>query len=159
MRMVAVMVVVAACGGTPAPKYPTPVDADNQIRALESEWVQAEMKRDASALQMILDEHFTATFGGAAPMDKAAFIAEITKDTDGWKQEISEQTVTIDGDVAISTGLDTVTPPGQSQSHVIRYTVTYVYRDGHWRPFAEHLAPVMPPAPPAPPPPPAEPPP
>lgn len=151
MRIVPLMVLVAACGGTPAPKYPTPVDAENQVRSLENEWVQLEMKRDAAGLATVLDDHFTATFGGNPPMDKAAFIAEIGKDTEGWTQALSEQHVTIDGDVATTTGLNTVTPPGQT-GHQVRYTSVYVYRDGHWRAFAFHISPVRPPAPPAPPP-------
>jgi len=153
MKIVPVLVVVAACGGTPAPKYPTPVDAENQIRSLETEWVQLESKQDAAGLALVTDDHFTATFGGSPPMDKATYIAMIVKDPGGFQQQVSEQKVTVDGDVAVTTALDLVTPPGQQQAHPVRYTATYVYRDGHWRVFALHIAPVMdkPPAPPAPP--------
>jgi uncharacterized protein (TIGR02246 family) len=157
MRILSVMVVVAACGGgTPAPKFPTPVDADNQVRALEGEWMHAEAKRDPSALQFMLDDHFTATFGGTAPLEKASFISEVVKMPDGMTQTLSDQKVTVDGDVAVITGIDTIAAPGQP-GHAVRYTATYVYRDGHWRAFAEHLAPVPTPQPAAPATPPATP--
>lgn len=151
MRIVPVLVVVAACTGAPAPKFPTPVDGENQVVALENEWVQLEMSRNAEGLKAILDDHFAATFGGAEPMDKATFVQQILADTEGWKQALSEQKVIVDGDVAFTTGVDTVTPPDKP-SHAVRYTAMYVYRDGHWRAFAQHMALIPPPPAPATPP-------
>ncbi len=53
--------------------------ADEQaLRKLEREWVDAETRHDAVALQSILDDKFVATFGAAKPLDKDAFIKDVT---------------------------------------------------------------------------------
>jgi hypothetical protein len=55
--------------------------ADEQaLRKLEREWVDAETRHDAVALQSILDDKFVATFGAAKPLDKVAFIRDVTAD-------------------------------------------------------------------------------
>jgi ketosteroid isomerase-like protein len=122
---------------------PPPADAKQQVLNLEKEWVAAELKHDANKLQRILDDKFVFSYGSEKPADKATYIKEFTDgDVDPTESQIlSDEAVIVDRDVAVVTGTDTAsgTEKGSAYSVVFRYTVTYVHRQGHWLPLAEHL--------------------
>jgi hypothetical protein len=56
-------------------------------------------------------------------------------------QTLTDQTVIIDEDTAVSIGTDTLhgTKKGAAYTEVARYTVTYIRRHGQWVALAEHL--------------------
>ena len=139
MRLAVIAVLVAATA-VPAAQ---PTDAKQQVLELEKEWVAAENKHDAATMRRILDEKFLATFGGNKPYDKSAFIKE---ETDGEvdptaSQILTDQTVIIDHDTAVVVGTDTTsgTESGVAYTEVLRYTATYVRREGRWLALAEHI--------------------
>ena len=128
---------------------PTEADARQQLLALGKEGVAAEVKHDAATLQRLLDDKFVATFGGGKPYDKATFIKILT---DGpadptESQTLTDESVIVDDDTAVVIGTDTYqgTESGVLTTKVYRYTMTFVYRHGHWLALAEHLARVPPP--------------
>jgi len=116
--------------------------AEDELHALEQEWVDAEIRRDADTLRRILDERFVATFGSGPPLDREAFIRAVVSGTStDVTQTLSDATVVVDRDTAVVVGTDTVRgiAKGAPFLHVYRYTATYVRRDGRWVALAEHL--------------------
>ncbi|HEV2174768.1 MAG TPA: nuclear transport factor 2 family protein [Nitrospira sp.] len=136
---------VAALPASTEPKRSerSPADAKQQVLDLENEWVAAEIKHDTAALRRILDGKFVATFGAGRPHDKEGFIKGIVSgDVDPTEsQTLTDQTVIIDEDTAVSIGTDTLhgTRKGAAYTEVARYTVTYVRRHEQWVALAEHL--------------------
>jgi len=119
-----------------------PAAVVKQLRALEQEWVNAEINHDAVALRRILDDKFIATFGAGAPIRRDAFInAVVSSKTTHVTQTLGDSTIVTDGDTGVVAGVDTVRgiAHGKPYSHVYRYTATYIRRGGRWRALAEHL--------------------
>ena len=127
----------------PPKDSPIQADARQQVLDLGKQWVIAENRHDATTLRRILDDKFIATFGTKRVHDKEAFIKEILAgDIDPTQtQTLMDETVLIDRDTAVVVGTDTVrgTENGTAYTEVLRYTVTYVYRNGRWVALAEHL--------------------
>jgi ketosteroid isomerase-like protein len=126
-----------------------PVTTDEKaLLKLEREWVDAEIHHDAVALKAILDDGFIATFGAGKPLNKDAFIKEIT---DGAvdptvTQELSDETIIVVGDTAVIVETDTLrkTKDGRPSATAYRFTVTYIRRGDHWVALAEHGAAMKP---------------
>jgi ketosteroid isomerase-like protein len=99
-------------------------------------------------LRHILDDRFVATFGAAKPLDREGFIKEVIgSDTDKIvSQDLSDETVRVDGDTAVVVETDTVrgTDNGEPYTQVLRITTTYIKRHGGWVALAEHVAAVKP---------------
>jgi ketosteroid isomerase-like protein len=143
-RTIGLVLSSALAGATSAGAAPT---AEEQVRALEQKWVDAEIHRDAAALRRILDEKFIATFEAGAPLDRDAFIRAIVsgKSTDV-TQALSDSIVRVDGDTAVVAGIDTVRGKAKEVPyvHAYRYTATYIRRGGRWVALAEHMVRVPP---------------
>jgi ketosteroid isomerase-like protein len=139
---------VAASAQTMAPASPAAAEVRQHIRDLEQVWVTAENKHDVATLRSILDDKFVNTFGAGKLHDKEGFIAAVLSgEVDPTQsQTLSDQTVVVHGDTAVSVGTDTLsgTDMGKPYSKVFRYTVTYVHRDGRWVALAEHMVGVPP---------------
>ncbi len=129
--------------GTPA------AEAERQLRMLEQEWVTAEIKGDAGALRRILDDRFVATFDAGKPLNKEAFIKEITGDPTNviQSQDVTDETHLVDRDTAVILGTDTVrgTADGKAYTAVFKFTTVYIKRRGRWVALAEHLVEAPPP--------------
>ena len=117
---------------------------EQQILAIEQEWIKAEPKHDAATLDRILHDQFVSRFGTGKPLAKRAFIADVT---DGpvdptLSHTLSDQTVIISGDTAIVMETDTIrrTQDGKLMESVHRITVTYIRREGRWQALAEQSA-------------------
>jgi len=148
MRVLPVMLLLLmlACAAT-RPNVPSAV-AEREILDLERAWDDAEVHRDAVALNEILDDRFVFTWGAEGPVDKATVIKNIlANDRPSPPSTDSEQHVTLDGDVAIVTGVETVDKvvDGKPAKRASRHTSTFVHRDGRWRALAVHMV-VIPPA-------------
>jgi hypothetical protein len=111
---------------------------EQQVIATESEWVQAEVHRDAAMLDRVLDDRFLVNSSTGKLSDKPTVIADVL----GWKmnsQTITDRTVLIDGDTAIVFGTANFTFAVDGQDDEVsagRHTTTYIKRDGHWRALA-----------------------
>lgn len=127
--------VEAAGSATPSPS------AEQEVIATESEWVQAEVDRDAAVLDRVLDDRFLLNSRNGGTRDKTSLIADVM----GWRmlaQTISDRTVVVDGDTAIVFGTATFRFAVEGQDDAVsaaRYTTTYVKRDGRWRAIALHM--------------------
>lgn len=116
----------------------TALTDEQQVIATESDWVQAEVHRDAAVLERVLDDRFLVNSSSGTLSDKPTVIAEVL----GWKmvsQTITDRTVVVDGDTAVVYGTANFrfAVEGQDdEASAGRYTTTYIKRDGQWRALA-----------------------
>jgi hypothetical protein len=140
-RLPGLMVVAAIVLAPAAHAAASAADRDKaQVIALEKAWVEAEERRDAAALDNILDDQFTATFLVSRPIGKADFIQAQVKPGPKETQELSDRSVILDRDTAVVIDTDTLTTEGKSHTDTARVTAIYIKRGGRWRALAEHMA-------------------
>lgn len=114
---------------------------EQQVIATETEWVEAEVKRDAAVLERVLDERFLINSSKGVPRSKASVIADVLV----WtlvSETITDRTVLVDGDTAIVFGTANFrfAVEGKDEAtSAARYTTTYIKRDGRWRALALHM--------------------
>jgi ketosteroid isomerase-like protein len=115
---------------------------EKEVLAVEQAWVEAEQKRDATALKRLIHDRYVVTFGTGKPRNKAEFIkAFVESKSDPAFQTLSDEAVVVDRDTAVVVGTDTLrgTKNGEPYTRVARYISTYLRRDGRWVALAEHL--------------------
>jgi hypothetical protein len=121
----------------------TPQAEEQRVLAVEDEYVVAEVTRDEAALRRLVDDRFVFNSSGGATSDKEAFIGSVLKMA-MVGQTIRERTVLIEGDIALIFGTADLrlAVPGKDDSiSVLRYTSTYVKRNGQWRMLALQMQP------------------
>lgn len=131
----------ASLAGAEAADGLAPGDAKQQVLDVTQAWIAAENKHDAAALDQILDDQFISTFAANPPRGKDAFIKGITKgEIDPTQsQTITDEKVIVEGDTAILTGVNAFHSTAKTPIPPMRFTITYVKRQGHWRALAEHI--------------------
>ncbi len=111
---------------------------EQQVIAVESQWVEAEVNRDAAVLERVLDDRFILNSSSGELRDKATVIADVLR----WtmvEQTITDRTVLIDGDTAIVFGTANFRFAVEGKDDELsagRYTTVYLKRDGRWRALA-----------------------
>jgi len=124
-------------------------ESERQVLQLQREWTAAEIKRDVLKLRQILDDQFVVTFGSGDAIDKEGFIEAVIGDENEviLSQDLTDQTIRIDGDTAVVVLTDTVhgTSKGEPYTQVLRITTTYIRRAGKWLALAEHMVTRKPP--------------
>ncbi len=119
------------------PSAPALTD-EQQVIATETEWVQAEVQRDAAVLERVLDDRFMVNSSTGKLSDKTTVIADVLS----WKmtsQTITDRTVVVDGNTAIVYGTANLRFAAEGEDDEVwagRYTTTYIRRDGRWRALA-----------------------
>jgi hypothetical protein len=114
---------------------------EQQVIAIETAWVDAEVQRDDAVLDRVLDDRFLVNSGKGVPRNKASVIADVR----GWTlvaETITDRTVLVDGDTAIVFGTASfrfAVDGKDDEVSAARYTTTYVKRDGRWRALALHM--------------------
>ena len=95
-----------------------------------------------AALGRILDDKFISTSGAGKSLDKDGFIKALTAGPadPGQSQTLTDETVIVDGDTAVTVGTDTFFKAGSAGGPKLRYTITLVRRHGHWAALAEHIS-------------------
>lgn len=130
-----------ASAQSPVPAGAKQDEARRQVLDTTEQWIAAENKHNAAALRQIIDDKFISTYAANKPRDKDAFIKGIT---DGpvdptQSQSLTDQSIVIDGDTAVIVGTDTFHSATKPPVPPLRYTITYVKRQGHWRALGEHI--------------------
>ena len=113
----------------------TPPTEDQRVLAIEDEYVAAEVSRDEATLRRIVDDRFLFNSNTGTTTGKEDFIQSVLK-MSMVGQTISERSVVIEGEIALVFGtaeLRFVVPGKDESVSVLRYTSTYVKRDGEWR--------------------------
>ena len=113
-------------------------DEERRVFAAEDEYVAAEVSRDEAALRRMVDDRFVFNSSNGTTSGKDELIAEVLKMA-MIDQTIRERSVLIDGDIAIVFGtadLKFARPDSTESLSSLRYTSTYVNRQGQWRMLA-----------------------
>jgi len=115
----------------------TPIEQTETLRvlAVEDAYVAAELARDEAALRRLVDDRFVFNAGDGTTSDKEALIESIlAKHMVG--QTLSERSVLVEDHVALVFGTTELrfAAPGELETQSqLRYTSTYVRREGAWR--------------------------
>lgn len=112
---------------------------DQQLKKLENDWAQAEVKKDFAGLDRIMADEYTFTDPDGKIFGKAQTIASFKTDANVLTSEVvSELTVQIYGDAAVVTGLTKETIKGKDRGDTYRFTDTWVKRGSAWQCVAGH---------------------
>lgn len=104
---------------------------------MESDWNEAERKRDASWFERNLADDATLIGSRTGALEsKSQYIASIRNDKSQFDSiELSELAVRVDGNAAVVTGVNRVRgkdEQGRPMDRRLRFTDTFVKRDGRW---------------------------
>jgi ketosteroid isomerase-like protein len=119
-----------------------PGDEEQQVLAVEDAWIDAETRRDEAALRRIMDDRYTVNRSDGTTVGKEAEVVRLLG-SNILSATLSERSVLVDGDTAVTFGTVNVTMPADGAGTVTsaaRYTLTYVRRNGHWRALAFHAS-------------------
>ena len=115
---------------------------EEQVLAVEDEYVRAEISREEAVLQAIIDDRFVFNQNSGSTSGKAELIESILE----WEmtgQRISERSVLVAGDTAVVCGTAELRFAGEDQvetKSVLRYTTAYIKRQKGWRMLALHMS-------------------
>ena len=143
-----VMLFVTTCGvllARPA-QQPKLSGAEEEVRRLERQWLDAYEQNDAEAMERIVADDFTITFPNGGMQTKPQLMAMVKAPrragqprmkfyTDGVQSRAYGDTVILIG--RVTTEYERDGKPFKEQS---RYTDTYVRRGGRWQVVASHLS-------------------
>ena len=108
---------------------------ERRVLATEDEYVAAEVSRDEAALRRLVDDRFQYNTGRGTTTGKEELIASLLK-MNMVGQTIKERSLMIEGSIALVFGTAEIrfANAGKPESvSTLRYTATYVSRQGQWR--------------------------
>jgi len=111
---------------------------EQRVLGAEDEYIAAEVTRDEAALRRLVDDRFAFNSSKGTTIGKEDFIQSVLK-LAMVGQTVRERSVLIEGDVALIFGTAELrfADPGNEESvQSLRYTSTYVKRQGQWRMLA-----------------------
>ena len=111
---------------------------EQRVLAAEDEYVAAEVTHDEVTLRRLVDDRFAFNSSKGTITGKEDFVQSVLK-LAMVGQTIRERSVLIEGDIALIFGTAELrfADPGKEISvQDLRYTSTYVKRDGQWRMLA-----------------------
>jgi len=125
----------------------TAQDGATQVRALEREWLDAYESRDAKAMKRIVADDFVILFPDGKSQSKADILAQLEGGLASSRPSPKFHTEDVlargYGDTVVLTGKVITTmqrKDGPASTSVMRYTDTYVRRNGRWQVVASHLS-------------------
>lgn len=115
---------------------------EQRVAAVEDEWLAAEVRHDEATLRRVIDDRYAMNLSDGTTLGKEGYIAGILEGvmSSAW---VSERTVLVDGDTAVTFGTVNVVDPDRHADEPprsSRYTLVYVKRDGQWRALAFHIS-------------------
>ena len=114
---------------------PTQADAEREVLATEDAYVAAEIDADEAALRNLVDDRFVFNASNGTTSGKEALIRSVVG-MGMTGQTLSERSVLVEEPVALifgTTEIRTARDGGAEHASSLRYTSTYVRRDGTWR--------------------------
>jgi ketosteroid isomerase-like protein len=116
---------------------------ESKLLVLERMWNEAQVNRDAAALNALVGSRFVNTEWDGEVSDKQKFLADI-KDPQFKPALANIQNVKMNffGDTAVITGTYHTqgTYQGKSYDHVGRFTDTWISESGQWQCVASHTS-------------------
>jgi len=123
--MLAITLGLAARAQAPA------ATAELELKALDQQWMDAEVKHDRETLERILDEGFVITWTSGATSNRAEFIERILAGPVA-PFEVVHDMIRLNGDTAVV--IDRF-----GEGLAIKCTWVAVKRQGRWRVITEHM--------------------
>ena len=111
---------------------------EQRVLAAEDEYVAAEISRDEVALRRLVDDKFQYNTSRGITTGKEELIQSLLK-MNMVGQSVKERSVLLEGNVALVFGTAEIrfANPGKPEStSFLRYTATYINRQGQWRMLA-----------------------
>jgi len=111
---------------------------ERRVLAAEDEYIAAEVSRDEATLRKLIDDRFVFNSSRGTTSDKEELVQRILK-MNMVGQSVRERSVLVEGDIAFVFGTADLrfAGPGAAESaSSLRYTSTYVKRQGQWRMLA-----------------------
>jgi len=116
---------------------------EQRVAALEDEWLDAEVRHDEATLRRVIGDRYTMNLSDGTTLGKEQYISD-TLSGAMLSASITERTVLVDGDTAVTFGtVNVVEPPVDgkvSPPRSSRYTLVYVKRGGQWQALAFHIS-------------------
>jgi ketosteroid isomerase-like protein len=119
--------------------------AEQEVRKLEREWLDAYEQHDAAAMDRIVADDFKLTQSGGGVQTKADILAALKSPRAAGRAEPKFSTADVEsrveGDTVILTGrfIQQMERDGQTRTMEARYTDTYAKRQGRWQVVASQL--------------------
>src|ERR1700674_819122 len=124
---------------------PPSAEAERQVRKLEREWLDAYEQRDAAAMERILADDFTITFGNGQTQTKAQVVESVKAREKSASPPSKFATEAVqarsEGDTVVLTGrlVQKSERGGEAITMQFSYTDTYTQRNGHWQVISSRL--------------------
>jgi ketosteroid isomerase-like protein len=124
---------------------PISVDGEQQVRKLEREWLDAYEQHDAVAMERILADEFTITYGNGQTQSKAQVVESVkTREKSAsppTKFATEAVQARIEGDTVVLTGhlVQKSDRGGETMTMQFSYADTYARRNGRWQVIASRL--------------------
>ena len=139
------LLLAAACGLAPAQQQKLST-AEEEVRRLERQWLDAYEQNDSDAMNRIVSDDFTITFPDGSMQTKPQIMSMLKSPrrasqprmrfrTEGVQSRAYGGTV-----ILIGTVVTEYEREGKTASERSRYTDTYVRRGGRWQVVASHLS-------------------
>jgi len=120
--------------------------AEEEVRRLERQWLDAYEQNDAEAMERIVADDFTITFPNGAMQTKPQLMKMVKAPRQPGQPRMKFRTEGVQsrayGDTVILTGrvISEYERDGKPVTEQSRYTDTYVRRGGRWQVVASHLS-------------------
>jgi uncharacterized protein (TIGR02246 family) len=142
------MLVATSCGiSTARPvQQPKLTRAEEEVRKLEREWLDAYEQHDGDAMERIVADDFIITFPNGAMQTKPQLVAMVKAPRRAGQPRMKFHTVDVRsrayGGTVILIGrvVTEYERDGKAVREQSRYTDTYVSRNGRWQVVASHLS-------------------
>jgi uncharacterized protein (TIGR02246 family) len=122
--------------------------AEQEVRALERQWLDAYEQHDTAAMERIVASDWSITYPDGGTQAKEQILRMIKSPRRpgmaGPKFFTEDVQARVYGDTVILTGRILTQWPGRDSKEESRYTDTYIKRDGNWQVVASHMSNVAP---------------
>jgi uncharacterized protein (TIGR02246 family) len=143
-----VLLIATLSGSSPAQpaQQSTLTRAEQEVRKLERQWLDAYEQNDPEAMDRIVADDFTITFPNGAMQSKPQLMAMVRAPRQASQPDMRFHTEDVRsrayGDTVILIGrvVTEYVRDGKAVTERSRYTDTYVRRKGRWQVVASHLS-------------------
>jgi ketosteroid isomerase-like protein len=114
-----------------------------KLMVLEHLWNEAQVQRDARALEGMIADHFVDTEYDGEVSDRQKFLADIANpEYQPTSMALRDMQVSLYKDAAVITGVYRAKGmvSGKPYDHTGRFTDTWVFENGHWLCVASHTS-------------------
>ena len=115
----------------------------SKLMVLEHLWNEAQVQRDARALEGMIADHFIDTEYDGEVSDRQKFLADIANpEFQPTSMALRDMQVSLYKDTAVITGVYRAKGMvgGKGYDHTGRFTDTWVFENGHWLCVASHTS-------------------